>query len=277
VPRYRDRERERERDTGREREREAPVDFSHAPPPTQKKPEASVTILVMGDANADWLAYGLEEAYAEKPEIAVVRKHRTDSGLIRYDPRRDVDWAQTARETLAAERPKFIVMMIGNNDRQSIREKVPPAVRPTAPAPNSPKGAPAPPQMQTPPAAAVPGQRDAEQQSAEVKAGPGQSPTDLPLEQTRLTSYGPWEFHTEKWEAAYIRRIDAAIAALKSAGVPVIWVGLPAQRNTKPSTDSVYLNELYRSRAEKAGITYVDVLGRLRGRWRPFLASGSRL
>src|SRR5689334_13019678 len=131
--------------------------------------------------------------------------------------------------------------------------------------------------MQTPPAAAVPGQRDAEQQSAEVKAGPGQSPTDLPLEQTRLASYGPWEFHTEKWEAAYIRRIDAAIAALKSAGVPVIWVGLPAQRNTKPSTDSVYLNELYRSRAEKAGITYVDVLGRLRGRWRPFLASGSRL
>jgi uncharacterized protein len=269
VPRYRDRERERERDTGREREREAPVDFSHAPPPTQKKPEASVTILVMGDANADWLAYGLEEAYAEKPEIAVVRKHRTDSGLIRYDPRRDIDWAQTARETLAAERPKFIVMMIGNNDRQSIREKVPPAVRPTAPAPNSPKGAPAPPQMQTPPAAAVPGQRDAEQQSAEVKAGPGQSPTDLPLEQARLASYGPWEFHTEKWEAAYIRRIDAAIAALKSAGVPVIWVGLPAQRNTKPSTDSVYLNELYRSRAEKAGITYVDV-------WDGFVDDGGR-
>src|SRR6188472_3442844 len=100
VPRYRDRERERERDTGREREREAPVDFSHAPPPTQKKPEASVTILVMGDANADWLAYGLEEAYAEKPEIAVVRKHRTDSGLIRYDPRRDIEWAQAAREIL---------------------------------------------------------------------------------------------------------------------------------------------------------------------------------
>ena len=42
VPRYRDRERERERDTGREREREAPVDFSRAPPPTQKKPEATV-------------------------------------------------------------------------------------------------------------------------------------------------------------------------------------------------------------------------------------------
>jgi GNAT superfamily N-acetyltransferase len=38
-------------------------------------------------------------------------------------PRRDIEWAQAAREMLAAEKPKFIVMMIGNNDRQSIREK----------------------------------------------------------------------------------------------------------------------------------------------------------
>src|SRR5262249_9791955 len=57
----------------------------------------------------------------------------------------------------------------------------------------------------------------------------------------------------------YIRRIDATIAALKSAGVPVMWVGLPSQRGTKASADSSYLNELYRSRAEKAGIVYVDI------------------
>jgi hypothetical protein len=78
-------------------------------------------------------------------------------------------------------------------------------------------------------------------------------------EQARQASYGPWEFHTEKWELAYIRRIDATIAALKSAGVPVMWVGLPSQRGTKASADSSYLNELYRSRAEKAGIVYVDI------------------
>ena len=261
VPRYRERERdtgrERERDTGREREREAPVDFSRAPPPTQKKREAAVSILVMGDANADWLAYGLEEAYAEKPDIAVVRKHRTDSGLIRYD-RRDIEWAQAAREILAAEKPKFIVMMIGNNDRQSIREKAAPVVRPTVPKPNTPQAAQQRvPQVQTPPAPAVPAQTDAEQQPA------------VPPEQARLASHGPWEFHTEKWEAVYTRRIDATIAALKSAGVPVIWVGLPSQRNTKSSTDSSYLNELYRSRAEKAGITYVDV-------WDGFVDDGGR-
>ena len=39
----------------------------------------------------------------------------------------------------------------------------------------------------------------------------------------------------------------------------MIWVGLPSQRGPKASADSAYLNDLYRSRAEKAGIIYVDV------------------
>ena len=96
----------------------------------------------MGDAMADWLALGLEEAFSEKPEIGIVRKHRTESGLIRYDQRRDIEWPQIAKEIIAAEKPKYIVMMVGNNDRQSIREKAPVA-RPAAPA------APKPPQAAT--------------------------------------------------------------------------------------------------------------------------------
>jgi hypothetical protein len=102
----------------------------------------------MGDANADWLAYGLEDAYSEKPEIGVVRKHRTDSGLISYDARRDTEWPQVAREIIATEKPKFIVMMIGNNDRQTMREKVPPpppssgAPKANAPAPGGCSGRP---------------------------------------------------------------------------------------------------------------------------------------
>ena len=58
----------------------------------------------MGDANADWLAYGLEDAFSEKPDIGIVRKHRTDSGLIRYDQRKDTEWPQVAREIIAAEK-----------------------------------------------------------------------------------------------------------------------------------------------------------------------------
>jgi hypothetical protein len=31
-------------------------------------------ILVIGDSLADWLAYGLEEVFADTPEIGIVRK-----------------------------------------------------------------------------------------------------------------------------------------------------------------------------------------------------------
>jgi hypothetical protein len=35
----------------------------------------------------------------------VVRKHRTDSGLIRYGGRGDSEWPQVVRELIAAENP----------------------------------------------------------------------------------------------------------------------------------------------------------------------------
>ena len=239
---YRQRERpSRQRERPREVEKERPPDYSHAPPGTPRK-DATVKVVVMGDANADWLAFGLEDAFSEKPEIGIVRKHRTDSGLIRYDQRRDSEWPQVAREIITAEKPKFVVMMIGNNDRQTIREKAPPPTPANA-------------QPIQPPPAIPPPRPDQERQAVE------QQHPHLTPAQSRQADYGPWEFQSEKWEFAYIKRIDATIAALKSAGVPVIWVGLPSQRGTNASDESSYLNELYRSRAEKAGIIYVDIWG----------------
>ena len=52
------------------------------------------------------------------------------------------------------------------------------------------------------------------------------------------------------------------IAALKSKGVPIIWVGLPTIRGTKSTSDMGYLDELYRGRAEKAGYRLCRYLGR---------------
>ena len=242
APRY-----PRQRERAREAEREQPPDYSRAPSATPRK-DATVKIVVMGDANADWLAYGLEDAYSEKPEIGIVRKHRTGSGLISYDARRNAEWPQVAREIIAAERPKIIVMMIGNNDRQTMREKVPPP-----PPPSGATKADAPAPLATP--VSPPVRPDPEQQSSETV----ERHSPMTPEQARQAAYGPWDFHSEKWELAYIKRIDATIAALKSAGVPVIWVGLASQRGTKSSQDSSYLNELYRSRADKAGIIYVDI------------------
>src|SRR6202023_4198142 len=70
-----------------------PPDYPKAPAP--KKAEAKTdaaaltSMMVLGDSMADWLAYGIELAYADSPEIAVLRRHRTNSGLIRAEVRKE--------------------------------------------------------------------------------------------------------------------------------------------------------------------------------------------
>jgi len=211
----------------RKQQQQAPVDSSRAPPPPRRSAESTVAvttpIVVMGDSMADWLGSGLEDAFADRPEFGIVRKHRTVSGLVRYDPRRDVEWAQVAREIIAADKPKFIVMMIGYHDRQPIRERAPtPAGRPAAPLASddaelqdtdSPEGR----------AKASAAQQNEEMRKAaqakieaQQKAKEAQQKAKSEAQQ-KAAPTGPMEFHSEDWQAAYIKRIDATIAALKSA------------------------------------------------------------
>src|ERR1700743_1886851 len=49
------------------------------------------------------------------------------------------------------------------------------------------------------------------------------------------------------------------IAVVKSKGVPVVWVGLPAISGEKSTSDMLFLAALYRDAAGRAGITYVDI------------------
>ncbi|MBN8965517.1 MAG: DUF459 domain-containing protein, partial [Rhizobiales bacterium] len=155
------------------------------------------------------------------------------------------DWAHVAREAIAEAKPKFVVMMVGLNDRQSIRERVQ-AARPTAPASTDPT---APPPL-VPQAGDAP-QPDAERGAAEEKPAAGDA--------AKAGTLRTYEFRTEEWAERYSRRIDATIAALKSGNVPVFWVGLPSIRGARSTSDMLYLNDLFRTRAEKAGIIYIDV------------------
>src|SRR5262252_8236998 len=61
------------------------VDYSKAPLPRKLETPPGQTVVVIGDSMADWLGYGLDENYAEQPEIGVERKIRATSGLVRYD------------------------------------------------------------------------------------------------------------------------------------------------------------------------------------------------
>ncbi len=255
---------------------ERSVDSTRAPSP--KRPDvqpAGGSVLVVGDSMADWLAYGLEDALGDTPDLAVVRKNRASSGLIRYDSRNErEDWAQVIREAIAANKPKFIVMMLGLNDRTSIRDRVAPPTPAPAPKPPTPTATPtaapttaptagpaaaptAAPAAEQPPAAA---EKKAEAPDAEAPAeAPAIMVPEPPKTTVSTTYYRVHEFGTDDWAASYTKRIDATIAALKSAGVPVFWVGLPSIRGPKSTSDMQHLNDLYRASAEKAAVNYIDV------------------
>ena len=231
-----------------------PSESSRAPPP--KKAEAkdeqvgpTTSIVVMGDDMADWLAYGLEDVFSDTPEVRVVRKNKLNSGLLRYDAKGDLDWSRVARDTLAQEKADYVVMMLGIGDRQDIREKDLAKEADTR----------AKDQQTKDPAAKDPQTKDRQAKDEAEKKDGQKSENGTSSAQRAKKPVSPAEFRSEEWETIYSRRIDDTIAALKSKGVPVIWVGLPPLRGGRSASDAAYLNELYRARAERTGVKYVDV------------------
>ncbi|WP_408056568.1 SGNH/GDSL hydrolase family protein [Tardiphaga alba] len=215
-------------------------DFSRAPAPEKRDAApAERNVLVLGDSMADWLGYGLEDAYSEQPDMGVIRKHKTVSGLLRYQPKGEPsDWAAAAKGILPGEKADAIVIMLGLNDRISIRE---------------------------------PDKKNAKKEgAAEVK--PGDKPADNAdaddadindpgsiVNERGAQGGGMVAFRDDRWGELYSKKIEEMINVAKSKGVPVLWVGLPAVRGPKAMADMVYLNNLYRDAAAKAGITYVDI------------------
>src|SRR3954447_334310 len=236
--------------------------FSKAPPPEKRETVPERNVLVLGDAMADWLAYGLEDAYAEQPDIGVIRRHKTVSGLIRYQPKGEpADWAAAAKGILASEKPDAIVVMLGLDDRASIRDSG--ADKSDKKSRGKSEGKAADKSASKPDAAndtaAKPDARPADTElSGDDAADNDAAPLTSPDKSTRSPN-GVYQFREERWVELYTKKIDEMIAILKSKGVPVLWVGLPAVRGSKATSDTLFLDSLYRIAAGKAGITYVDV------------------
>jgi hypothetical protein len=261
-------------------------DFSRAPGPAKRDSVAERNVLVLGDAMADWLGYGLEDAYSEQPDMGVIRKHKTLSGLIKYQPRGEpADWTAAAKAILATEKPDAIVVMLGLNDRVAIREAItekktdkkedkkdargkPDA---TKPADAKPK-----PESSTDAAKVDAGKADgtkadtAKPDTAKADdAEDDDAPQSAAPEKSARAGGGLYEFRDERWVELYAKKIEELVGVLKSKGVPVLWVGLPAIRGQKGTSDLLFLDALYRDGAGKAGITYVDV-------WDGFVDEGGR-
>lgn len=240
-------------------------DFSRAPAPSKRDTIPDKNVLVIGDAMADWLAYGLEDAYTEQPDMGVIRKHKTTSGLIKYQPKGEPsDWAAAARGILETEKPDVIVVMLGLNDRIAIREAAPDkSDKASDKDKKNDKGArakqPAKPGDAKPnDSAAKPDDKPADADLPQDDADNADTPAAAP-EKTARNPNGLYEFRDERWVELYGKKIEELAGVLKAKGVPVLWVGLPAIRGPKGTADMLFLDSLYREGAAKAGITYVDV------------------
>ncbi len=229
------------------------VDYSRAPAPSKREVPAERNVLVLGDAMADWLAYGLEDALAETPELGVIRKHKTVSGLLKYQPKGEPsDWAAAAKGILATENPDVIVVMLGLNDRIPIREPVvekkadaKPGDKPGDKAKGAKKDARAKPGE---PDAAKPADKTVDPESkaadnkpadakpSDTEVAPDNEDDDQPqiaAPEKARSGGGMYDFREERWVELYTRQIEEMIAVLKSKGVPVLWVGLPAVRGPR--------------------------------------------
>ena len=108
-----------------ERRPRLPRAVTRAARPVEKKPEApavppSFFVAVLGDSLGQMLGQGLTDAFADRPEVAILRKARENSGLVRSD---FYDWVKASQDLLASgEKINVAVILVGSNDRQSLRD-----------------------------------------------------------------------------------------------------------------------------------------------------------
>ncbi|MBZ9999715.1 MULTISPECIES: DUF459 domain-containing protein [unclassified Mesorhizobium] len=64
---------------------------------------------------------------------------------------------------------------------------------------------------------------------------------------------------SESWTKEYERRTEAFGKAIATAKVPFLWVGMPAFRVSKMTSDMLAFNDIYRQAAESHGGEFVDI------------------
>jgi hypothetical protein len=92
---------------------------------TDQSQNAAVTqptffVATIGDTLGLLLANGLKDGFSDRPDVAILRKGKESSGLVRDD---FYDWPKAAKEIAAdAQKINVAVVMLGSNDRQAIQQ-----------------------------------------------------------------------------------------------------------------------------------------------------------
>jgi hypothetical protein len=82
-------------------------------------------------------------------------------------------------------------------------------------------------------------------------------------------------FRSEGWDGEYQRRVDELAATATRAGIPFIWAGLPAFQSSSLSADAATLNNIYRTRMDVVGGTFIDIWDGFADESGKFIATGS--
>lgn len=162
--------------------------------PTIEKAEGATRLAVFGDSLATDLSKALERYFAEDPNLAVLDFGIGSSGFVRAD---FFDWNKTLAEEIEKKSFDLAVVMIGINDRQTMKAD-------------------------------------------------GKSMKPL----------------TEEWTAAYQARVAQFVQQLRSANIPVIWVGLPPMKSSSFSADMSQIGGVQRLAAFAGGAEFVDIYER---------------
>lgn len=181
---------------------------------------ASSFVYVFGGSMGQSLANGLDEALADRQDVAVLHRARPGTGL---DDPEAFDWLKTVDAALAAGSRAG-----GSKDA----------------APDGGKGP------------RTGSTRDGERKPEPIDVGVVMIGSDDrgPIEENGKVL----EFGSPAWTAAYRKRVSAIDEAFKRKGVPLVWVGLPIAKNDDVADDMAALNDIYRDVAAKDGATYVD-------------------
>ena len=104
----------------RRRRPSPPPAMAQPPKPAVPKAEPTTRVAIFGDSLANYLGKGIDDAFSDNADVAVLDRSKGDSGLVRRDV---VDWARSAEDFLkATPNLSYALMMVGVNDRQAIRE-----------------------------------------------------------------------------------------------------------------------------------------------------------
>src|SRR5262249_50887312 len=158
------------------------------------------------------------------------------------------DWAAAAKGIVATEKADAIVVMLGLNDRVSIREPVTEKKKDKKDTKQDGKDTRAKRDTKLGKAGTPDGAANAEDKPVDTELSPDDADNDTPPaaapEKSVRSANGLYEFRDARWIELYNKKVEELIGVLKSKGVPVLWVGLPAIRGQKGTADMLFLDSL---------------------------------